>query len=53
MGYLFAGVYETSPVQADQASFFEREGSDIVVESVNQLPSGLLMPTKSGRGREA
>jgi phosphoglycolate phosphatase-like HAD superfamily hydrolase len=52
-GYLFAGVYETSPVQADQASFFEREGSDIVVESVNQLPSGLLMPTKSGRGREA
>ena len=52
-GYLFAGVYETSPVQADQASFFERVGSDIVVESVNQLPSGLLMPTKSGGGREA
>jgi phosphoglycolate phosphatase-like HAD superfamily hydrolase len=51
-GYLFAGVYQTSPVQADQASFFEREGSDVVVETVNQVPSGLLMPTKSGRGRE-
>jgi phosphoglycolate phosphatase-like HAD superfamily hydrolase len=51
-GYLFAGVYQTSPVQADQASFFEREGSDVVVETVNQVPSGLLMPTKSVRGRE-
>lgn len=51
-GYLFAGVYQTSPVQADQESFFLREGSDVVVESVNQVPSGLLMPTKSGRSRE-
>jgi phosphoglycolate phosphatase-like HAD superfamily hydrolase len=51
-GFLFAGVYQTSPVQADQASFFERAGSDVVVETVNQVPSGLLMSTKSGRGRE-
>jgi len=51
-GYLFAGVYQTSPVQADQESFFLREGSDVVVETVNQVPSGLLMPTKSGRRRE-
>jgi phosphoglycolate phosphatase-like HAD superfamily hydrolase len=48
-GFLFAGVYQTSPVQADQASFFEREGSDLVVETVNQVPSGLL-PAGSGRG---
>jgi phosphoglycolate phosphatase-like HAD superfamily hydrolase len=50
-GFLFAGVYQTSPVQADQASFFEREGSDVVVESVNQVPSGLLLPTKSKGSR--
>lgn len=43
-GYLFAGVYQTSPVQADQAAFFEREGSDMVLETVNQAPSGLLLP---------
>jgi phosphoglycolate phosphatase-like HAD superfamily hydrolase len=49
-GLLFAGVYQTSPVQADQASFFEREGSDLVVETVNQVPSGLL-PPPSERGR--
>ena len=50
-GLLFAGVYETSPVRADQASFFEGEGSDLVVETVNQIPSGLLMPSKSEGGR--
>ncbi len=49
-GFLFAGVYQTSPVQRDQASFFEREGSDLVVETVNQIPSGLL-PPGSERGR--
>ncbi len=48
-GYLFAGVYETSPVRADQASFFEREGSDLVLATVNQVPSGLL---PSPRGEE-
>jgi phosphoglycolate phosphatase-like HAD superfamily hydrolase len=51
-GYLFAGVYETSPVRADQASFFEREGSDVVVETVNQVPSGLLLSQKSAEARE-
>jgi HAD superfamily hydrolase (TIGR01549 family) len=51
-GLLFAGVYQTSPVQADQASFFEREGSDLVVETVNQIPSGLLLPLKSEGARE-
>jgi phosphoglycolate phosphatase-like HAD superfamily hydrolase len=49
-GFLFAGVYQTSPVRADQTSFFEREGSDLVVETVNQVPSGLL-PPGSERGR--
>jgi phosphoglycolate phosphatase-like HAD superfamily hydrolase len=49
-GLLFAGAYQTSPVQADQASFFEREGSDLVVETVNQVPSGLL-PPQSERAR--
>lgn len=51
-GFLFAGVYQTSPVQADQASFFEREGSDVVVETVNQIPSGLLLSRKSEGTRE-
>jgi len=50
-GILFAGVYQTSAVRADQASFFEREGSDVVAESVNQIPSGLLLPPKGKRGR--
>jgi len=51
-GFLFAGVYETSPVGADQASFFQREGSDVIVESVNQVPSGLLLASKSEGARE-
>jgi phosphoglycolate phosphatase-like HAD superfamily hydrolase len=51
-GFLFAGVYETSPVRTDQASFFEREGSDVVAETVNQVPSGLLLPSKSEGARE-
>lgn len=45
-GFLFAGVYETSPLPADQASFFGREGSDVIVETVNQVPSGLLLAPK-------
>ena len=48
-GILFAGVYQTSAVRADQASFFEREGSDVVAETVNQIPSGLLL-TPKGEG---
>lgn len=51
-GFLFAGVYQTSPVKSDQAAFFEREGSDVIVETVNQAPSGLLLAPKgevSGR----
>jgi len=51
-GYLFAGVYETSPVRTDQASFFEREGSDVIVATVNQIPSGLLLSSK-GEGARA
>ena len=43
---LFAGVYGTSPSPTSQVSFFKQEGSDAVVESVNQIPSGLLMPLK-------
>jgi len=50
-GLLFAGVYQTSPVRTDQASFFEREGSDVVAETVNQIPSGLLLPLKGEGGR--
>ena len=50
-GLLFAGVYQTSPVRADQAAFFEREGSDVVAETVNQIPSGLLLTPKSEGGR--
>jgi HAD superfamily hydrolase (TIGR01549 family) len=50
-GFLFAGVYQTSPVRADQASFFEREGSDVVAETVNQIPSGLLLAPKGDGGR--
>jgi HAD superfamily hydrolase (TIGR01549 family) len=50
-GLLFAGVYQTSPVRADQASFFEREGSDVVAETVNQIPSGLLLAPKGEGGR--
>jgi HAD superfamily phosphatase len=50
-GVLFAGVYQTSAVRADQASFFEREGSDLVAQTVNQIPSGLLLTPRSERGR--
>ena len=50
-GLLFAGVYQTSPMRADQASFFEREGSDVVAETVNQIPSGLLLAPKGEGGR--
>ncbi len=51
-GYLFAGVYGTSPVKADQVSFFEREGSDIILGTVNQIPSGLLL-SSGGEGTGA
>ena len=51
-GFLFAGVYETSPVEADQASFFEREEADLIVETVKQVPSGLLLSSASEAGRE-
>ena len=50
-GLLFAGVYQTSPAKADQASFFEREGSDVIVGTVNQIPSGLLVTAKGEGGR--
>jgi phosphoglycolate phosphatase-like HAD superfamily hydrolase len=45
-GFLFAGVYETSPDRKEQLSFFEREGADVMVETVNLVPSALLMATK-------
>jgi len=49
--YLFAGVYETSPDKKEQLSFFEREGADAVVETVNLVPSALLLPSrKEGSG---
>jgi phosphoglycolate phosphatase-like HAD superfamily hydrolase len=50
-GFLFAGVYETSPVRADQASFFEREGADLVLGTVDQVPSGLLLARKGEGAR--
>jgi phosphoglycolate phosphatase-like HAD superfamily hydrolase len=52
-GYLFAGVYETSPEPTDQASFFKRESSDVIVETVNQIPSALLLQPKDEEAREA
>lgn len=50
-GLLFAGVYQTSPVPADQASFFEGQGCDVVAETVNQVPSGLMLPLRGEGGR--
>jgi phosphoglycolate phosphatase-like HAD superfamily hydrolase len=50
--FLFAGVYGMSPDVADQVAFFEREGSDVIVRSVNQLPSGLLLPPSDEVTRE-
>jgi phosphoglycolate phosphatase-like HAD superfamily hydrolase len=40
---LFAGVYGTSPDAAKQIAFFEGGGADLVVESVNEIPSLLMM----------
>jgi HAD superfamily phosphatase len=40
---LFAGVYGTSPDTAKQIAFFERGGADMIVESVNEIPSLLSM----------
>jgi HAD superfamily hydrolase (TIGR01549 family) len=51
-GYLFAGDYETSPARADQASFFGRGGADVIVGTVNQVPSGLLLALKNEGARE-
>ncbi len=45
-GFLFAGVYETSPDPDGQVTFFEREGADAIVETVNLIPSLLLLPPK-------
>lgn len=45
---LFAGVYGTSPEKREQLSFFKKEGADLIVESVNLIPSAL----KSVLGRE-
>ena len=42
---LFAGVYGMAPVAKDQVSFFEGNGADAVVRSVNEVPSRLLMPS--------
>src|SRR5438552_6009926 len=44
--FLFAGVYETSPDKKEQLSFFEREGADVTLNSVNMVPSALLHPSK-------
>ena len=49
---LFAGVYGTSPFPTTQVSFFKQGGSDAVVESVNQIPSWLLMPLKEEATQE-
>ena len=48
-GYLFAGVYETSPTRADQASFFGREGSDVIVETVNRPRQGYCWRRRARR----
>ena len=52
-GYLFAGVYQTSPEPARQVSFFEKGSSDIIIESVNQVPSGLLLQREDVGAGEA
>ncbi len=44
---LFAGVYGMSPDARKQVSFFEKNGADLVVRSVNEIPSRLLMASKS------
>jgi len=48
-GFLFAGVYETSPDPEVQLSFFEQEGADVTAENVNLIPSALLLPSKKER----
>lgn len=45
---LFAGVYGMAPVVRDQISFFERNGADVVVRSVNDIPSRLLAAPGTG-----
>lgn len=52
-GCLFAGVYETSPDAVGQVAFFEREGSDVILETVNQVPSGLSLKPRDEGAREA
>jgi phosphoglycolate phosphatase-like HAD superfamily hydrolase len=46
---LFAGVYGTSPDAAKQIAFFKESGADMIVESVNEIPS-LLMMSRKKRG---
>jgi phosphoglycolate phosphatase-like HAD superfamily hydrolase len=50
-GFLFAGVYETSPDPDGQVAFFEREGADVIVETVNLIPSALLLAPKEEGAR--
>jgi phosphoglycolate phosphatase-like HAD superfamily hydrolase len=45
-GFLFAGVYATSPDPEGQVKFFEREGADVITETVNLIPSALLLSSK-------
>ena len=45
-GCLFAGVYGMSPDAQDQIDFFERNGADVVVKSVNEIPVRLLRARK-------
>jgi len=44
---LFAGVYGMSPDPAKQVAFFEEKGADIIVKSVNEIPSRLLMASSN------
>jgi phosphoglycolate phosphatase-like HAD superfamily hydrolase len=50
--YLFAGVFETSPEPEEQVSFFKREGADVILETVNQVPSALLLPLDKAEAAE-
>ena len=44
---VFAGVYGMSPDPKKQVSFFEENGADIIVKSVNEIPSRLLMASSN------
>jgi HAD superfamily phosphatase len=45
-GCLFVGVYGMSPDAEKQIAFFEKNGADFIVKSVNEIPARLLMASR-------